>query len=363
MACTECHAAKVKCDRELPCSRCVRLSRVCLQHESKQGQGGRDASRRKRRRGISSVDDGLGPSEDAALSTEVASNEMLRSDHYGLQYLIRSWVSLAVRRRSFPLLFRATAKAARCGISMDQIMCELVTQNPSQEQRQYQRGMDFPYSILLTPAAQQQVTGDQLQYTEIPTSLWEAINCPSSVNSGNDTSLNHAVRVGNRWIWIREIKRGISRHFVSSAFQHDVASWSLVQETFAQNEKSVIDLFLSATERPKHTRAFAHQISIHTQPNTQPVSSRLSRIQLQTKDQGLVVEVDQVSCLVLLNLDHAFYCNEYIRRDEASSSNTSSSVKPVDPALTGLDIDLPFLDLNDLDDDSELEFFLDLFKS
>ena len=37
-ACVECHRAKVKCEGKFPCSRCLRLGKECIPHESRQGR-------------------------------------------------------------------------------------------------------------------------------------------------------------------------------------------------------------------------------------------------------------------------------------------------------------------------------------
>lgn len=297
MACRECHVAKVKCDKVIPCSRCVRLSKVCVRHESRQGQG------RNKKRARSKV------SEDAAIGTEVGT---LKPNHYGLQYLIRCWVALAMRRRNFGLLSRAGMIADRSGIGMDQIFCE----------NGNQRGMDFLYSLLLTPAPNQQVLGNRLSWTEIPHSMLVATGCVGATDALNDPV------VGDRWIWVREIRNGISRYLVTPAFDRDVAEWNLIQQTYRENKKSVVELFLNPTEIGKHTKAFAHQISLHATPDLAPKSSRMkSKVKIKINKRGVAaashvpgggasttVECDQVFCLKIENLDHDFTYQEYVPR-------------------------------------------------
>jgi len=338
MACRECHTAKVKCDKVIPCARCVRLSKVCVRHESRQGQG------RNKKRARTKI------SEDAALSTEVGT---LKPNHYGLQYLVRSWVSLALRRRNFGLLARAGMIADRSGISMDQILCE----------NGNLRGMDFLYSLLLTPATQQVVLGNRLSWSEIPQSLLMATGCMGATDGLADPV------VADRWIWIREIRQGISRYLVTPAFERDVAGWDLIQQTYQENKKSVVELFLAPSDISKHTKALAHQISLHATPDLPPKSSRMkSKLKLKnTKGASTAVDVDQVFCLNIMNLDHDFSFQEYMPRgDHTVPSTIASSSAPAgdtDAAFkSGLDLGLPLLDLDNFDDDSDLDFFMNVLK-
>lgn len=329
MACRECHLAKVKCDKVIPCSRCVRLSKVCVRHESRQGQG------RNKKRARSKV------SEDAALSTEVGS---LKSSHFGLRYLVRSWVAIAMRRRNFGLLARAGMIADRSGISMDDILCEGGYGH---------RGMDFLYSILLLPAPQQQVLGSRLSWREIPTSLMTATGCAGATDDVNNSIVAH------RWIWIREIKQGVSRYLVTPAFERDVVEWQVIQDTYQANKKSVVELFLSPSEISKHTKALAHQVSLHAAPNLPVQSSRMKcKVKLKVPQAGskdAVVEVDQVMCLYINTLDHDYTFTEYVPQ-------VTNQAVEADTLKSGLDLGLPLLDLDNFDDTSDLDFFLDVLK-
>ena len=287
MACRECHIAKVKCDKVVPCARCVRLGKVCSRHESRQGQG------RAKKRARSKI------SEDAALSTEVGT---LNPNHYGLQYLIRSWVALAMRRRNFGLLARAGMIADRSGISMDQILCENHAEN--------RRGMDYLYSILLTPAPQQLVLGNRLSWSEMPQGLLAATGCVGATDGLTDPL------VAERWIWVREIRQGVSRYLVTPAFERDIAEWSLIQQTYQENKKSVVELFLAPSDIPKHTKALAHQISCHATPGLSLSSNRMrSKVKIKNKVRyGGVssLDVDQVFCMDIQHIDLDFTFAEYV---------------------------------------------------
>jgi Fungal Zn(2)-Cys(6) binuclear cluster domain len=341
MACRECHLAKVKCDKLVPCARCVRLGKVCVRHESRQGQG------RTKKRARTKL------SEDAVISTEVGTH---KPNHHGLQYLIRSWVSLALRRRNFGLLARAGMIADRSGISMDQILCEYGTR----------RGMDFLYTILLTPAPQQVVLGSRLSWSEVPQTTLVAAGCVGATDGINDPIVAH------RWIWIREIRQGISRYLCTPAFERDIADWSLIQQTYQENKKSVVELFLAPADIAKHTKALAHQIALYSTPGLPRTSSRMkNRVKLKQKlpnPKGgtpmTSVEVDQVFCLDIQNLDHDYSFHEYVRRVEIQPNVTAEEVDADAAFKSGLDLGLPLLDLDNFGDDEEtdLDFFLNVLK-
>jgi hypothetical protein len=250
-------------------------------------------------------------------------------DHYGLRYLIHSWISFAIRRRSFSLLSRASKLAAQLGISMDDIFCT---------------SMGFLPDILLTTAQQQTLSPlTQLHWEDIPVRLLEATG--SSNESGPSSR-------DERWIWIREMDKGMSRYLLSDAFARDVASLQLVNETWQRNERAVVDLFLVA--QCKHTQAFAHQISLFQNANRQLECTRLNQLQLKTQTQG-IVEVDQLACLDIVDMNRSFYFLEYVPRSTDGRNQAGDHLS-----------DLSFVHLDsllDTGDDAELQLFLDLMEA
>lgn len=148
-----------------------------------------------------------------------------------------------------------------------------------------------------------------------------------------------------------------------------MASWTLLQETYRDDKHEVVDLFASPADRCRHTRGFAHQISLHSAPNMPHKSTCASRVQLQTKrndsNSNYGVLVDQVSCIAVVDLDHAFYFIEYIRREE-NPSNLSNNVnqttvampsaRSTSPVATSTELmndldNTPVFHLDDLNDD------------
>jgi hypothetical protein len=221
---------------------------------------------------------------------------------------------------------------------MDQIMCETETQ----------RGMDFLYSILLTETAKQKVVdSDGLQLDNVPESLWKAIDC-----NFEDPSLER------RWILMREMKKGISSYYCSPAFEENIVTRSYIEETYISNQKPVVDLFLP--DRSTHTRGIAHQISLYKTPGVALKPCQLTGVKLQTLKSDYPIDVDQIICLVIINIDHAVYSVEYVPRGKTDFS-TESQVAASASEAPEWDLDnLTLMDLGELEGDKDLEFIYDL---
>lgn len=329
MACTACHIAKRKCDRKSPCSRCISKSIECIPHISRQGK-------RNVRPNDEKKDDGL----DRLLLEQVTGPEQVQghTNHFGLKYLVRSWISFAFKRRSFNLMQRGCALAIKVGFSMDEIFCE----------QEGSREMDFLKNIILVPKEAQYLNvPTPLQWTEIPERLLR--NTDTIGPSGNREC---------RWIWMREMMKGESRYLVSEAFERDIAPWSSLQKAWEDNKGAVIDLFVIEDDIHKHTRSFAHQISLYKDQTVPGGANRLTRtrIRLRTKFEGILL-VDQVTCLEIVNADVAYLFAEYIQV-ESVPFNTSSSSKDIRAPNPGSLFEYFDLDNIVLDNDLEQIFTL-----
>jgi len=432
MVCTECRRAKVKCvkeDGDEKCVRCESKKVECIPFKSRQGQrpkrprletsdGEASSSVTFASNGGGSVINGslvakssspprpllqdepstnfikkssilpkkrpcpLGSAIDAAtLTTEVTSEVPLavRSTHYGCLYLVRSWLSMAFVRRSMSLLARAGSMASKCGFTMDQIMADFP----------HQRGMDFLYPILLQPASEQKVIGPPLRYDELPKRLLKAVHCPVTNSSGTGSPNGNSLTdpVSHRWIYCREMIKGISRFFVSTAFSWDLASHDKIKEVYVKNQESVVEIFMP--DESANLRAIAHQISLLSRPNTAPRACRITNVKLRTTSNTTVM-VDQVSCMEILSVDRAFYIVEYIpyvnNLNCAIANNTNAamcmSINNNNTAINNLAVaqllttsvpgfhrDLSnasaqlSVNLDNIDQDKELDFVLDLLMN
>jgi hypothetical protein len=399
MVCTECRRAKVKCIKEEGderCTRCVTKNLDCSPFKSRQGQRPKrlredDSSEAPAEADVASSSSQpaakaksllpkkrncpLGSALDAAaLTTEVTSEVPLgmRATHYGCLYLVRSWLSMAFVRRSMSLLSRAGSMACKCGFSMDQLMVEFP----------HQRGMDFLYPILLQPAPKQVALGPPLQYHELPKRMLKAAHCPPPVPAASATtaSSNNAPTgnevVAHRWIYAREMVKGVSRFFVSTAFAWDLASYAKIKQVYERNEGSVVGIFMP--DEAFNLRAISHQISILSLPTTPPRASRMSNVKLRTTS-NTIVTVDQVSCMEIINVDRAFYIMEFIPYpnsiNNAISGNDAAlnseavpgsllrhpqNGPPRPSSTTSTQISV---NLDDLNQDKELDFVLDLLMN
>jgi hypothetical protein len=317
-ACTECRSAKVKCDHQFPCSRCKRLSKECRAHQSKQGQrrpnstGSHSANKRKRGDCSSFTDnsDEEQNTEDAMIGGKLLQEgcALITCDHYGIRCLVRSWVAIAFRRRSFGLLARAANMACRCNIEMDQILCEMGNQ----------RGMDFLYPTLLTERPKQEVLVEGgLSLSNVPDVVARACH----FNPLDPTSFK------DRLIFIRDINKGISSFYCSPGFEQNIVSRSKIEETYRENKTSVTNLYMVDHNTHKtYTQAIAHQIALNKTPCVCPKPTRVSRIKIKAIHSITPVEVDQVICHYLESLDRQINFAEYIPSQVNTTPSTMESL-------------------------------------
>ena len=391
VACTACRAAKVKCESStFPCRRCTRRDLSCIPHVSRQGRRravgntGSSAERtnihinhNKRRR-----------DEDTTTTTredDVIADGLLQQPaadhlrhHYGLRHLIRQWICLAVKRRTWALWARAGHLADACGMSMDDILCHQTTPLP-------QRGMDCLYPFLLTPAAEQTVVGPPLQVSEVPMSLWRAIGIGDDNRNDKDATIPEDVilqAMADRWVFLRETNRGVSRFYVSPAFAAHVVTRAVIEDTYRANAMDIAALYLTPAcgNTTDFVRGFTQQIGLHVAPGMVTPPTHLPHVRIRTKtqsstdtninqqpqhgeqddDEYIIQEVDQLWCLAIPDMDQSFGLTEFIpkhnhNRGPQSSKNFSDTEERdfLDSLL------LESLDLNSQDDD--LALIHDLF--
>lgn len=390
-SCTECRAAKVKCDQVFPCGRCRRLDRACIPHVSRQGQkrpaaaASRDNKSNidrqqqqqhtlydngdeneakvpvaKKTREDAAITEGmleqLGmthttpnnektlPNDNTTTTTSSSNSSGIRH-HYGLSYLVRQWMALSIKRRSWKLWAQAANLARVCGMSMDDVLCDDDDNTTASSRR---RGMDCLYPFLLTPGAQQQVVGTTpLQPIDVPAHLWRAIGIAletTTTTTSNDLQkqakwLDQALE--HRWIFVRETNRGVSRFYVSPAFARHVVSRQLIEETCRTNKYDIADLYMTEPEcgnTHDFVRGFTSQVALHKRPGMHTPPTRLRKVKIKTKRQNnddndgtttatVIQEVDQLWCLAIANLDQSFGLTEFLPKQPNNSKNTRDSLK------------------------------------
>jgi hypothetical protein len=282
--------------------------------------------------------------EDAMIGGKLLQegSALVTLDHYGIRCLVRSWVSIAFRRRSFCLLARAANFASRCNIEMDQILCEMGNQ----------RGMDFLYPIILTGRPKQEVLVEGgLKLSNVPEVMARACH----FNPLDPTSFK------DRWVLIRDIDKGISSFYCSPGFEQNMVSQSQIEETYRENKTSVSNLYM--VDHKTHTQAIAHQIALYKTPGFCLKPTKVCGVKLKTVHSTTPVEADQVLWLYLEGLDRQISSVEYIPSRVITNASTSTlesinsaSTEPQFPA----DFEIANLEELDFDDDTDLAHIYEL---
>eukprot|EP00977_Amphora_coffeiformis_P001236 scaffold259_cov158-Amphora_coffeaeformis.AAC.2 len=335
-ACQECYRVKVRCDRQelvaknphrgtTCCSRCTKLGMECVPRTSRQGQGPK--KRRKQQQQPNQHDrtvplaaagttatppPPLHSSEDGTLleaftittssnpSLSTSSSSSVYKFHYGIRYLIHSWTSFALARRSFALLGRASHLAAKCGVPMDDVFCHS------------RRDIINPILYNNHNHQESQRMGDDkapqpLQWDSLPTSL---------------RNLCGLDRIENRYVMVREAQNGHSRYLASTKFESDIVSVWLMEQTWRANQKPVVQLFLQGPEDfEKFTRAIHTQISRYTNRGKPPEFVRINGLHVIFQNDSsadvaaapiTTKEMDLVYAFEIVTLEHSFYVCEFV---------------------------------------------------
>jgi hypothetical protein len=349
-ACEGCHKAKVKCDLQehvnsndqvasssdddpaspLICSRCKRLSIVCVRRISRQGQ--RPTNSKKRKLPLKDEDDGLAKgSVDCKLGSRILKelNSDILKRHFGVKFIIHHWTSLAFSRRSFSLLSRASKLAAKANVSMDSVF--------SNQRREvldtliWQRRDGSRHNNAVPNS---NTYHSPLQWSDIPQRLRELSQMPTDPN---DEAFQQ-----QRYFWVRESKDGMVRFLVTQVFSDEIASQWLLDQTFQSNQQSIIQL---VTEGPadaeKLTGALQYSLARYTEANTAPIRVRANgmKVRYRSKPKASpndIVEIssslnvntafremDMLACIEIVSLDHSFYVAEFIPSSKESAPTKS----------------------------------------
>ncbi|CAB9514722.1 expressed unknown protein [Seminavis robusta] len=338
-ACTECRLAKVKCEQSFPCGRCQRLGKNCIPHESRQGQ---NPSRRKRQRTDPKV-----PAVPGIVRLEGMLITESRKDHYALKHIVRQWIALSIKRRSFKLWARAGNLAEACGVSMDEILSD---------KNEEHRSMDFIHRMITSPTEDQLIIGKQpMKPNDVPDILWKAVGMPT------DERMEQALN--SRWIIVREVIQGTIRFYVSPGFVQTIGvSQSTMEATFRANQMEVSSLFY-----PQHTKnnqgkdymaAFVQQLALHSKPGIPPKPSKTPNVKILVGKDKQEKVVDQLLCIYIQHMDISFSLFEFM--DPNAQKVTTMNDQQTD--LNHLD-DF-YLDLDSVDGGiDDFKMICDLFKS
>ncbi len=164
--------------------------------------------------------------------------------------------------------------------------------------------------------------GPPLQVSEVPSSLWWSIGI---ADCDNEQEAQAALQ--DRWVFVRETNKGVSRFYVSPGFEQNVVSRTLIEETYRANEKDIADLYLTpecGTSRD-FLRGFTQQIGLHSRPGMITKPTRFANVRIKTKgalgQESIIQEADQLWCLSIPNIDQSFGLTEFITKNQRSVSD------------------------------------------
>ena len=245
-------------------------------------------------------EDAIGKEIGRAISKNSGKSLQNLKNHYGLQCQIREWISMALTRRSFALLGKASSLANRCGIHMDRILCGVnddhddddddnngyvnisVSGGNDQSLSPPQR-MNYLLATLLEPRARQTLPVKErfMLKPNLPKEFLSIVGCQN-----NPSFHDHNLR--NRWIIIRETHKGITSFYCSPAFERNVLCWTHISQIYEDNLADINSLIFVKDDFRKFLACNAHQISAHSKEGMPPcpVHAPKTRIRLLGRQWG-----------------------------------------------------------------------------
>lgn len=243
--------------------------------------------------------------------------------HYGLQCQIREWISLALARRSFALLSKASSLAHRCAMHMDRILSGVTNSEGDGDEDGQQLSsagprMHYLLSMLLEPRQKIAIPIEDrhMLLPHFPPAFLSVIGC-------SDGRFFSAAEIRNRWIIVRETRCGISRFFCSPAFERNVLCWAHVSQIYEDNLADIHSLIFVKDQFRRFLACNAYQIWSHSGEGMppRPVHAPKTRIRLLSKrwgqanyqDDGVTVTnpitkemIQQVDDVMTLEMDLLF---------------------------------------------------------
>jgi len=236
----------------------------CFKHESIEGES--------LSRSSSSVfvgpEDTIGNAITKACAKNAGKSLTSLKYHYGLQCQIREWISMALVRRSFALLGKASTLANRCGIHMDRILCGIPEEEDHEnDQDSYKpernnnigRRMNYLLAELLEPRSQQKIPllERHMLSPRLSSDVLAMVGCQSC-----PTFQEQEMR--NRWIIIRETHCGKSSFYCSPAFEQNVLCWSHISQIYEDNLADINSLIFVRDDFRRLIACVAQQLSSHS---------------------------------------------------------------------------------------------------
>lgn len=219
----------------------------------------------------------------------------LGRDHFGVNHLIRQWVSLAFSRRSFSLLARASFIAAKMNIPMDDIISN---QSPFAAATDSQP-MEHLSADILLPKGQRKTYGYPISLLEVPWDLLDSVQI-------DPKQPYESVR--NRWSGIRWTSNGTCRYWTSPLFARDFATVEEIGKVWEENsnDKEVIDLFLPQSEKGKFAQELFNLLFVNNKPHMSCFVTK-NRYKVQKRNNPDPIDVNVIQTLKILDLDSSIH--------------------------------------------------------
>ncbi|KAL7492173.1 hypothetical protein ACHAWT_002410, partial [Skeletonema menzelii] len=260
--------------------------------------------------------------------------------HYGLQCQIREWISMALARRSFALLGKASSLAHRCNMHMDRILSGLDDCEHDFEEKKCSHKkcagprMHYLLSMLLEPQSKISIPIEDrhMLLPHFPPAFLSVIGCQNG-------HFFQESEIRNRWIIVRETRCGISRFFCSPAFERNVLCWAHVSQIYEDNLADIHSLIFVKDQFRRFLACNAYQIWSHSERGMppRPVHAPKTRVRLLSKRWGMATYQD----------------------DGVTNPVTKTMIQQVDDVMT-LEMDLLFVSFPTMD---KTTYYLEFFHS
>jgi len=263
--------------------------------------------------------------------------------HYGLQCQIREWISMALARRSFALLSKASSLAHRCSMHMDRILSGLDDCDEEHEHTECGKKklgkcagprMHYLLSMLLEPQSKISIPIEDrhMLLPHFPPAFLSVIGCQNG-------QFFQESEIRNRWIIVRETRCGISRFFCSHAFERNVLCWAHVSQIYEDNLADIHSLIFVKDQFRRFLACNAFQIWSHSGEGMppRPVHAPKTRVRLLSKRWGMAKYQD----------------------DGVTNPVTKAMIQQVDDVMT-LEMDLLFVSFPTMD---KTTYYLEFFHS
>jgi len=286
-------------------------------------------------------EDTIGSQIAKAISNSSGKNLTCLKHHYGLQCQIREWISMALTRRSFALLSKASSLANRCGIHMDRILCGLVESSQKDKKEDTHNNdhcgkrMSYLLATLLEPRSQQSLPVNErfMLQPNLPPEFLSIVGCAHCPSFQPD-------QIGNRWIIIRQTYKGVTSFYCSPAFERNVLCWTHISQIYEDNLADINSLIFVNEDFRKFLACNAHQISTNSSPgmSIKPVHCPKTKIRLLGRQWGQASYTDPG-------------LSGYITKEMIRNVTDSANVKT-------LEMDLRFLSFPTMD---KMTYYLEFF--